>query len=82
MMKKMKLKTDMKILRSRIKYESLLEEVLVTRADLQKLQPMEGNLNFKKKTRLKWHTVAIFQIWQSWTILDSHGPSWTIMDHG
>ena len=69
MMKKMKLKTDMKILRSRIKYESLLEEVLVTRADLQKLQPMEGNLNFLK-TWLKWPTVAIFLMWQSWTVMD------------
>ena len=76
MMKKMKLKTDMKILRSRIKYESLLEEVLVTRADLQKLQPMEGNLNFKKNKAKVAYSCDL----PNMAVMDHLGFSWTIMD--
>ena len=52
-------------------------------------QDIREAFNKKKKTSLKWLTVAIFLKWQSWTIMewtimDYHGlswTSWTIMDY-
>ena len=49
-------------------------------------QDIREAFNKKKKTSLKWLTVAIFLKWQSWIIFVYHGLSWnglswTIMDY-
>ena len=42
-------------------------------------QDIREAFNKKKKTSLKWLTVAIFLKWQLWTVMDCHRLSWSIM---